>query len=103
MTFCGVNRNFITRVSVTRHAHAWICCKTSFQSDSGFRRAIRNNDLTRVLAVAHAHTAAMMERDPGCAADNCPHAVGDSQPKQYTATCHRDACSDDHAYALTQR
>ena len=25
----------------------------------------------------------------------------DSDPKQYTATCHRDACSDDHIYAHT--
>jgi hypothetical protein len=61
MTFRGLNSNFISRVGVSDYAHAWVRCKDSFQSPSGFRSPIRNNDLSGVLAVSHAHSAAMME------------------------------------------
>ena len=61
MTFCGVNGNFIPRISVSDHAHTWICCKDSFQSDGCLGRAVCNDDLARVLAVAHANAAAVME------------------------------------------
>ena len=36
------------------------------------------------------------------AADNCSCAVGDSQPKQYTAACHRNDHADSHIHTAAK-
>ena len=61
MFFCGFDGDLITRVGVSDHAHAGIRCQDSFQSDCGFRRSIRNDDLSRVLTITDAHSAAVMK------------------------------------------
>ena len=68
MTVSGLNRDSVPRVSVSRDAHAWICCKDSFQPASRFGSPVCNDNLSRVLRVTHAHAAAVMERDPRRAA-----------------------------------
>ena len=69
VTFHRFDSFVIPCIRMPDHAHAGIRREDSFQSPRGFRRPIRHDHLSGMLAVAHADPAAVMERDPCRAAD----------------------------------
>ena len=58
-------------------AHAGVDGQDPFQAFGRFRRAVGDNDLPGVQAVADAHAAAVVEADPGRAAGGVDQRVED--------------------------
>src|SRR3990172_12217173 len=75
MFFSCVDSFLVTRVHVAHNAHAGISGEHTLDASSGFRRAICHDDLTSVLTETDAYAAAMMERDPGGAANRIDQRV----------------------------
>lgn len=77
MTFRGFDGNIITCIRVSHYAHAWVGGEDAFQSRCGFRCSIGNDDLTRMLRISHADSAAMMEGYPSGATYRVDHGIED--------------------------
>ncbi len=50
VTLRSFDGDLIARVGVPNDTHAWVRCKNSFQPASRFRRPVRNDDLSGMLA-----------------------------------------------------
>ena len=73
--FGSCNGLLITGIRMTDHAQARVGGEDALQPPGGSRCAIGDDDLAGVLAVTDADPAAVMERDPGGAADGVDHGV----------------------------
>jgi hypothetical protein len=49
VTFRRIDGNFIPRISVSDHSHAWVCRQDSFQPARRFFRPVCHDDLPRML------------------------------------------------------
>ena len=97
MPFRRINGNIITRVCVADNAQAGIGGEDAGETLRGFGRAIGYDHLPGVLGIAHPNATAVMEGNPGRAADridqriqNCPvrDRVGAVFHRFGFAVCH---------------
>src|SRR5579864_751260 len=60
-----LDRAYVARVGVARHAQSRVVPQHASDSFRGGRRAVTDDDHSRMLCVAHAHATAVMYGYPG--------------------------------------
>ena len=71
----GGNGFGVTGIRMADNTHTGVGGEHALQAVCGFGRAVGNDHLPGVLAVANAHSAAVMEADPGGAVDRVDQAL----------------------------
>ena len=74
---CNLSRASVAGIDVAGHAHAGVGGQHPFQAHSRFRRAVGDDHLAGVQAVADADAAAVVEADPGRAAGRVDERIED--------------------------
>ena len=77
MPLSRLKRLFVASIGVAHDAHAGVSGEDALDAGRSLGRAISDDDLPGVLAIADAHAAAMMEGDPGGAADSVDERIQD--------------------------
>src|SRR4051812_34126290 len=76
-TLGGLYGFVVACISVANYAHAGVGGEHAFQAGGRFRRAVGHDHLSRVLAVADTHAAAVVHGHPGSAAHGVDEGVQD--------------------------